>query len=283
VKSTGVKATGGGAARGGVKATGGGPKGGAKGPKTTTTGPKNTGAKGPRTTTGGSKATAPKGSSGAHGAKAQAPKTGGGSQAASGKAKKGTTTTTVTGQSNSLVLNRAQQQLQKNANLREKVQSRLPAGMDVMGAASDFRNLGQFVAAVNVSNNLGLDFLQLKTLMTVDGLSLGQAIQRLKGLDANTSTRIASAAVVDANSQIGTDANMPGGATAPAPTGNDVNLPGGTTTPAPTGTDVNLPGGTTTPAPTGTDVNRPGGTTSPTGDVNRPGGSTTTTTTTTAT
>jgi hypothetical protein len=49
-----------------------------------------------------------------------------------------------------------------------------------MTAAEGFRNLGQFVAAVNVSNNLGIDFVNLKTSMVDDGLSLGQAIQTWK-------------------------------------------------------------------------------------------------------
>ena len=49
-----------------------------------------------------------------------------------------------------------------------------------MAAASGFRNLGQFVAAVNVSNNLGIPFAQLKTRMVDDGMSLGQSIQALK-------------------------------------------------------------------------------------------------------
>ncbi|HET8645229.1 MAG TPA: hypothetical protein VFO85_07055, partial [Vicinamibacteria bacterium] len=101
-------------------------------------------------------------------------------------------------------LNRAQQQLQRNSNLREKVESRLPAGMDVMAAASDFRNLGQFMAAVNVSNNLGLDFLALKALMTgPEQLSLGQAIQRLKGLDTTTASARAATAEAQATAQVG--------------------------------------------------------------------------------
>jgi hypothetical protein len=53
-------------------------------------------------------------------------------------------------------------------------------GTDLMTAAEGFRNLGQFVAAVNVSNNLGIDFVNLKTSMVDDGLSLGQAIQTWK-------------------------------------------------------------------------------------------------------
>jgi len=73
-----------------------------------------------------------------------------------------------------------QQKLQKNTNLANKLQGRLPGGTDLMTASSGFRNLGQFVAAVNVSNNLGIPFAQLKTRMVDDGMSLGQSIQALK-------------------------------------------------------------------------------------------------------
>jgi hypothetical protein len=76
-----------------------------------------------------------------------------------------------------------QQKLQKNGNLADKLLSRMPEGTDMTGlmaAADGFRNLGQFVAAVNVSNNLGLKFTDLKTRMVDEGMSLGQAIQDVK-------------------------------------------------------------------------------------------------------
>ena len=73
-----------------------------------------------------------------------------------------------------------QQKLQQNTNLASKLETRLPKGTDLMTAAEGFRNLGQFVAAVNVSNNLGIDFVNLKTSMVDDGLSLGQSIQTWK-------------------------------------------------------------------------------------------------------
>jgi hypothetical protein len=77
----------------------------------------------------------------------------------------------------STTLTPVQAKLEKNTNLATKLQSRLPAGTDLMLAAADFRNLGQFVAAVNVSNNLGIPFADLKTRMVDDGMSLGQAIK----------------------------------------------------------------------------------------------------------
>jgi hypothetical protein len=70
--------------------------------------------------------------------------------------------------------------LPRNPKLVAKLQGMLPAGLNVDQAATGFRNQGQFVAAVNVSRNLGIPFADLKTSMVNDGLSLGQTIQRLK-------------------------------------------------------------------------------------------------------
>lgn len=111
-----------------------------------------------------------------------------------------TTTTTPTTVATGSTLTPVQQKLQRNTNLASKLQSRLPAGTDLNAAAAGFRNLGQFVAAVNVSNNLGLDFPTLKTAMVVDGNSLGQAIQAQKTtVDGNT---VATRAERDADVEI---------------------------------------------------------------------------------
>ena len=91
--------------------------------------------------------------------------------------KTSTTTTTTTTTTGSTTLTKVQQKLQQNTKLASKLEGRLPKGTDLMTAAEGFRNLGQFVAAVNVSNNLGLDFDLLKTAMVDDGMSLGQAIK----------------------------------------------------------------------------------------------------------
>ena len=59
--------------------------------------------------------------------------------------------------------------LTKNTALRTKVQSRLTAlgyTGTVYQAAYGFKNLGQFVAATNVSKNLGISFDKLKLQMT---------------------------------------------------------------------------------------------------------------------
>jgi hypothetical protein len=95
-------------------------------------------------------------------------------------------TTSPASTTSTLTLTPVQEKLQKNTNLAAKVTSRLPAGTDLMLASAGFRNLGQFVAAVNVSNNLKIPFTELKTKMVTDGLSLGQSIQALKPTASST-------------------------------------------------------------------------------------------------
>jgi hypothetical protein len=57
----------------------------------------------------------------------------------------------------------------------------LPAGATLSGAATGFRNEGQFVAALHVAHNLNIPFDQLKAKMTgSDPVSLGKAIQELR-------------------------------------------------------------------------------------------------------
>jgi hypothetical protein len=93
------------------------------------------------------------------------------------------TTSTTTSAGLTTTLTPVQQKLQKNGNLADKLLTRMPEGTDMTGllaAADGFKNLGQFVAAVNVSNNLGLKFTDLKTRMVDDGMSRGQAIQDVK-------------------------------------------------------------------------------------------------------
>lgn len=132
--------------------------------------------------------------------------------------------------------------LSKNSALRSKVETRLTA-LGYTGtayqAAYGFKNLGQFVAATNVSRNLGLSFEKLKLQMTglsvkpdgtvlkanvgTDGKvtmvapalvtnpaptsSLGQSIQRVKSsVDA---TAAAQTATTQANAEIqGTTATV---------------------------------------------------------------------------
>ena len=103
------------------------------------------------------------------------------------------TTTTTSNGGTTTTLTPVQQKLQKNTKLAQKLEGRLPPNTDVMLAAEGFRNLGQFVAAVNVSNNLGLTFTELKARMVDDGMSLGQAIKAERGDLADTTTQVARA------------------------------------------------------------------------------------------
>jgi hypothetical protein len=98
-----------------------------------------------------------------------------------------TSTSTSTGATDpeSVTLTPVQQKLQRNTKLADKLETRLPKGTDLMLAAEGFKNLGQFVAAVNVSNNLGLDFAKLKADM-LSGMSLGQAIQEQRKVSSAT-------------------------------------------------------------------------------------------------
>ena len=119
---------------------------------------------------------------------------------------KTTTSTPGTGATpTTTTLTPVQQKLQQNTNLASKLETRLPKGTDLMTAAEGFRNLGQFVAAVNVSNNLGIDFVNLKTSMVDDGLSLGQSIQTWK--PTANSTREASLAESQATVLINTSSS----------------------------------------------------------------------------
>jgi hypothetical protein len=76
--------------------------------------------------------------------------------------------------------------LAKNTQLAGKLEKILKlSGPDALAQlqadAQGFKNLGQFVAAVHVSNNLGIPFDQLKAKMTGDNAeSLGKAVQELK-------------------------------------------------------------------------------------------------------
>ena len=87
--------------------------------------------------------------------------------------------------------------LTQNTKLSSNLAALLPSGTNLQTAAQGFKNLGQFVAAVHVSHNLGIPFACLKSDMTdtapaagvtcPDGtgtgpkaLNLGASIQALK-------------------------------------------------------------------------------------------------------
>jgi hypothetical protein len=71
--------------------------------------------------------------------------------------------------------------LANNSKLSSNLQTLLPAGTTAQQACSGFKNLGQCVAAIHVSHNLGISFDDLKAKTTGDGAeSLGKAIGDLK-------------------------------------------------------------------------------------------------------
>ena len=75
--------------------------------------------------------------------------------------------------------------LQQNKNLSSKLNAILTkeglTSTQIQQAPSGFKNLGQYVAAVHVSQNLGISFYELKSyMMSGHGHSLGQAIQASK-------------------------------------------------------------------------------------------------------
>jgi hypothetical protein len=70
--------------------------------------------------------------------------------------------------------------LASNPQLSSKLSALLPPGTNLTTASAGFKNLGQFVAAVHVSKNLGIPFDQLKSKMTgPPTMSLGKAITAL--------------------------------------------------------------------------------------------------------
>jgi len=97
----------------------------------------------------------------------------------------------------------------KNPKLEARLLTLLPAGTNIPDASQGFKNWGQFVAAVHVSNNLNIPFADLKARMTgfapgatpgstvqTAPMSLGQAIQSFKGTTGTTETGILSPAKI---------------------------------------------------------------------------------------
>ena len=99
------------------------------------------------------------------------------------------------------------QLLSQNTKLSDNLSKLLPTGVTPQQACDGFKNLGQCVAAIHVSHNLGLDFNALKCDMTGKAetpaascptttsskkLSLGQAIDTLKpGTDSKSASETA--------------------------------------------------------------------------------------------
>jgi hypothetical protein len=109
--------------------------------------------------------------------------------------------------------------IQGNSGLYSKVSAMLPIDtktgkpMTLDAASMGFKNQGQFIATLHVSQNLGISFLDLKsamvtkqgtasaTTMTQTG-SLGHAIQTVKHTSSTTATVEATKAEQEADSDL---------------------------------------------------------------------------------
>jgi hypothetical protein len=100
--------------------------------------------------------------------------------------------------------NAVAEKLMTKPNQLAKLKAVLPDGTDINLATAGFKNFGQLNAAVNVSQNLGIEFADLKAAMTgttLEGVktneptkSLGQAIQLYRtDVDAETEAAAATA------------------------------------------------------------------------------------------
>lgn len=120
----------------------------------------------------------------------------------------GTTTgSTIVGGSTTTIwrpTNAVAEKLSTKPNLLTKARAVLPPGTDLNLATANFKNFGQFNAAVNAARNHGISFVELRALMTGTTLagtptgqpilSLGQALQQLKpGIDATAAAQTATA------------------------------------------------------------------------------------------
>jgi len=181
-----------------------GPSASTQGPKTTTHGP---------TTHGGSKSTtATTTTTKTHGNPHTTAKPSGTSTAGTTTATTTTSATTgtptstgTTATTTTTTLNPIAQKLQGKP-LGGRIEKMLPANMTLNTASAGFRNQGQFIAAVHVSQNLGIPFADLRAAMlglprpgthstpntTLTPLSLGQAIKQLRPL-ANAPTEASHA------------------------------------------------------------------------------------------
>ena len=88
----------------------------------------------------------------------------------------GTQTTTTTSSGPSALSTK----ISSNPEKLAQITPMLPDGMTLEQATAGFRNQGQFIAALNASKHQGVSFADLQKAMTVDGLSLGQAVRKLK-------------------------------------------------------------------------------------------------------
>ena len=102
--------------------------------------------------------------------------------------KPGETTVTTNANTTATGTNTLATKIARNPDQLARVTGMLPQGMTLDQATAGFRNQGQFIAALNASKNQGVPFADLQKAMTVDGLSLGQAVRTLKAPASTTTT-----------------------------------------------------------------------------------------------
>lgn len=99
-------------------------------------------------------------------------------------------------QNRSATVPKAQHQartMQFNEAQKARLAPMLPVGMPIETAAEGFKNRGQFMAAAQVSKNLGIPFEDLKTRMTgPESQSLGRAIQDLRPTMSSDEAKLAA-------------------------------------------------------------------------------------------
>jgi len=100
-----------------------------------------------------------------------------------GNARTTSTTTTTTTTTNPIA-----SKISSHPQQAARIERMLPQGMTLATASNGFRNQGQFIAALHVSQNLNIPFTDLKQAMTgPNPMSLGQSIHKLRpSVDATT-------------------------------------------------------------------------------------------------
>jgi hypothetical protein len=124
----------------------------------------------------------------------------------------------------------------------------LPDGMTLDQATTGFRNQGQFIAALNASRNQGVPFADLQQAMTVDGLSLGQAVKQLRNAPPAPAAPVAGAGTTTGGTTTG--GTTTGGATTGGTTTGGTTTGGTTTGGTTTGGTTAGSGSMTTPTAT---------------------------------
>jgi hypothetical protein len=140
----------------------------------------------PTTTTGGTTTHGKSADTTTRGRSADAP----GKATAGEKSARNATTSSLTtsGTTTTTGPNALSTRLSSKPDQLARITPMLPAGMTLDQATAGFRNQGQFIAALNASKNQGVPFADLQKAMTVDGLSLGQAVRTLKAPAPSTTT-----------------------------------------------------------------------------------------------